>query len=258
MPPAPADPATEVTLEVERIRRSAPPVTVVADAEQAAGRIRVAVLRRREGIQECFERILPTNPDAAGRIDFAFTVETSGLVHDAVAETAVAPLRPVKECVLSIIRATRIEGIDHPAQVRFPVEFENPLLELTLTEMAVHPRMRTEGPTSAAVAVQAGRGDLTADEAQAVIDLHAAEVLACYAPLLRPTPRRGQSRPQGSARFEVMVAPSGEVVDIDREAVSDPVPQATECIQGVLQALHFRATGRRTLVRARFAMRPQE
>lgn len=254
----PAEPANEVALDVERVRRGSPPVTVVADTERDEGRIRAAVLQRRAGIQECFERVLPANPDVAGRVDLAFVVETSGLVHDAVGETSVAPLRAPKECILNIIRATRVEGLRHAASVRFPIEFENPLLEINLAEVVLHPRMRVEAPTSAAVAVQAGAGDLTAAEVQAMLDLHTGELLACYTPLLRGPFRRGQQRPQGTARFELTVAPNGDLADVDRAETTDPVPQAADCIQNILQGLRFRATGRRSVVRARFSMRPQE
>ena len=92
-----------------------------------------------------------------------------GLVHDAVGETTVQPLRAPKECILAIVRETRVVGLQHAAAVRFPIEYENPPLELNLAEMVVHPRMRVEAPTSAAVAVQAGSGDLTSDEAQALL-----------------------------------------------------------------------------------------
>ncbi len=258
LPPPPPDPPNELTLDAERIRRGAAPVTVAADTERDEGRIRVAVLQRRTSLQECFERILPANPDAEGRVDVTFVVETSGLIHDAVGETSVAPLRPTKECVLGIVRALRIEGVQHASVVRFPFEFENPLLELNLAEIALHPRMRITVPTSAAVAVQAGTGELSSGEVQTLLDAQAQPMLACYTPMLRGPLRRGQQRPQGTARFELTVAPDGALADIDRVETSDPVPQATDCILGILQGMHFRSTGRRTIVRLRFAMRPQE
>jgi hypothetical protein len=247
-----------VSLDAERIRRGAAPVTVVADTERDEGRIRAGVLARREAIQECIERVLPANPEIAGRIDLAFVVETTGLIHDATGETSVAPLRAPKECIVAIVRTLRIEGVRHAATVRFPIEFENPVLEVNLSDMTLHPRMRTDAPPIAAVAVNAGAGEITANEAQALLDHHAAELLACYTPLLRTPVRRGQPRPQGSARFEVTVAPDGSVADIDRVETTDPLPAATDCIQSVLQALRFRASGRRTIVRPRFTMRPQE
>lgn len=258
LPPPPPEPPNEITLDAERIRRGAAPVNVAADTEHDEGRIRVAVLQRRVALQECFERILPANPDAAGRVDVTFVVETSGLIHDAVGETSVAPLRPTKECVLGIVRALRIEGVQHAAIVRFPFEFENPLLEINLPEMVLFPRMRTDPPTLAAVAVQAGSGDLSGAEVQNLLDAQAQPLLACYAPLLRAPVRRGQQRPQGTARFEVTVAPDGAIADVDRIETTDPVPQAADCILGVIQGMHMRATGRRTVVRLRFAMRPQE
>lgn len=258
LPPPPPEPPNELTLDAEHIRRGAPPVNVAADTERDEGRIRVAVLQRRVALQECFERILPANPDAAGRVDVTFVVETSGLIHDAVGETSVAPLRPTKECVLGIVRALRIEGVQHASVVRFPFEFENPLLEINLSEMVLFPRMNTAPPTLAAVAVQAGSGDLSGPEVQSLLDAQAQPLLACYTPLLRAPVRRGQQRPQGTARFEVTVAPDGAIADVDRVETTDPLPQAADCILGVIQGMHMRATGRRTVVRMRFAMRPQE
>ncbi len=258
LPPPPPEPPNELTLDAERIRRGAAPVTVAADMERDEGRIRVGVLQRRVAIQECFERILPANPDAAGRVDVTFVVETTGMIHDAVGETTVAPLRPTKECVLGIVRALRLEGVQHASIVRFPFEFENPLLELNLPEMVLYPRMRTDPPTSAAVAVQAGSGDLSSPEVRALLDAQAQPLLACYTPLLRAPVRRGQQRPQGTARFEVTVAPDGAIADVDRVETTDPLPQAADCILGIIQTMHMRATGRRTVVRMRFAMRPQE
>ncbi len=258
LPPPPPEPPNEVSLDVERIRRGAAPVNVAADTERDEGRIRVAVLQRRVAFQECFERILPANPDAAGRVDVTFVVETSGLIHDAVGDTSVAPLRPTKECVLGIVRALRIEGVQHASVVRFPFEFENPLLEINLAEMVLFPRMNTAPPTLAAVAVQAGSGDLSGPEVQSLLDAQAQPLLACYTPLLRAPVRRGQQRPQGTARFEVTVAPDGAIADVDRVETTDPLPQTADCILGVIQGMHMRATGRRTVVRMRFAMRPQE
>lgn len=258
LPPPPPEAAAEVTLDVERIRRGAPPVVVVADTERDEGRIRGALLQRRDAVQGCIERVLPSNPDVAGRIELQFVVERSGLIHDAVGETAVPALRAPKECVLGIVRETRIEGLQRAAAVRFAVEFENPLLELNLAELALFPQMRIAAPTSAAVAVNAGSGDLGSEEAQSVVEAQTQRLLECYTPLLRGPFRRGVPRPQGSARFDVTIAPDGEVVDIDRAETADPVPAAAECMQSVLQGLRFRATGRRTVVHARVSLRPQE
>ena len=257
-PPPPPEAAAEVTIDVERIRRGAPPVVVVADTERDEGRIRGALLQRRDAIQGCIERVLPSNPDVAGRIELQFVVERSGLIHDAVGETAVPALRAPKECVLGIVRETSIEGLQRAAAVRFAVEFENPLLELNLAEVVLYPQMRVEAPTSAAVAVNAGSGDLGSEEAQRVVEAQIQRLLECYTPLLRGPFRRGVPRPQGTARFDVTIAPDGEVVDIDRAETADPVPAAAECMQSVLQGLRFRATGRRTVAHARFFMRPQE
>jgi hypothetical protein len=258
LPPPPVEAPIETTLEIERIRRGAPPVSVNADIERDEGRIRMAILQRRPGIQECIERVLPSNPEVTGRIDLTFVVEVSGLIHDAVGETAVAPLRAPRECILTMVRAIRIEGVQHPAAVHFAIEFENPPVELTLSEMIVHPRMRVDGPTAAAVAVQAGSGVLTAPEAQALLDAQSSAFLGCYTPLLRGPFRRGQARPQGIGRFELNVAPNGEITGIERMETTEPLPQATECLQGVLQSMRFRATGRRTKIRTRFVLRPQE
>jgi hypothetical protein len=233
-------------------------MTVVADTERDEGRIRAGVLARRESIQECIERVLPANPEIAGRIDLTFVVEATGLIHDAAGETTVAALRAPKECIVAIVRTLRIEGVRRPATVRLPIEYENPVLEVNLSDMVLHPRMRTDAPAIAAVAVHAGAGELTSTEAQALLDHHAAEFLACYTPLVRAPVRRGQARPEGSARFEVTVAPDGTVSDIDRVETSNPLPPVADCLQGVLQGLRFRATGRRTVVRPRFSMRAQE
>ncbi len=257
-PPPPADPPLEYVLDAEHIRRAAPPVLVAGDTERDEGRIRLGVLSRRPAIQECYERVLPANPDAAGRVDITFVVETSGLIHDATGETQVSPLRATRECVLNIVRALRIEGVQHAAVVRMGIEFENPLLEFNLPEIVLYPRMRTDAPTSAAVAVQAGNGELTSAEVQSLLDAQSATFLGCYTPLLRAPVRRGQPRPQGTARFELTLAPDGAVADIDRVETTDPLPVAADCLLGALQGLHFRGTGRRAVVRVPFAMRPQE
>jgi hypothetical protein len=258
MPPPPPEPAAEISLDVERIRRGAPPVVVAADTERDEGRIRAAILQRRDAIQDCIERVLPSNPEVAGRIEIQFVVERSGLIHDAVGETAVSALRAPKECILGIVRETRIDGLQRAASVRFPIEYENPPLELELAEVVLHPQMRIDNAIRAAVAVNAGSGDLTADEAQSLVESQLQSFLNCYTPLLRGPFRRGVPRPQGTARFELTVAPDGTVADVDRVETSDPVPAAAECMQTVLQGLRFRATGRRTVLRARFFMRPQE
>jgi hypothetical protein len=258
LPPPPPEAAAEVALDAERIRRGSPPVVVVADTERDEGRIRGAVLQRREAFQACIERVLPSNPDVTGRIELQFVVERSGLIHDAVGETTVPALRAPKECILALVRATRIEGLQRAASVRLPIEFENPLLELNLSEVTLYPQMRIDAPVSAAVAVNAGSGDLTSEEAQNVVEAQKQALLDCYTPLLRGPFRRGVPRPQGTARFEITIAPNGDIADIDRAETPDPVPAAAECMQTVLQGLRFRATGRRSVVRARFFMRPQE
>jgi hypothetical protein len=256
-PPPPADPATEMTLEAEHIRRGVPATVSASDNERAEDRIRGAVMRRREEIRACYERVLPANPDAAGAVTFHFTVETTGLVSDASSETEVQPLRSVRECVLNYIRQMRVEGVSHAARVRFTVEFENPVLQVQVPDVVLFPRMRVAPPDSVAAVVQAGSGDLSAEEVRTQIDTHVGELLGCYVPLtLRRVPRRPV--PEGSARYELTVAPDGELADLVAGDVAEPVRPAGECIQNILRNFRFRNTGRRAVATVTFVMRPQE
>ncbi len=253
--PPPPDPPTEVTLDPERIRRGAPTAAAGIDTERLQGRIRAAVLREREAIHDCYVRVLPGTPDAAGGVVLEFTVETSGQVIDAVGETTVQALRPTRECMLGIVRRMRMEGISHSARVRFPFEFENPLHEFSVPEVLLYPRMRHAGTESVAALVGAGSGDLSVEEAQGVVGTQTPALLACYTPLLA---NRLTRRAEGSARFELTVSPEGAVVDLNAGDISEPIASLGECLGRSLRTLHFRATGRRAVVTVPLTLRPQE
>ncbi|MBL8604618.1 MAG: AgmX/PglI C-terminal domain-containing protein [Myxococcales bacterium] len=253
--PPPPDPPTEVTLDVERVRRGVPISPSGIDTDRVEGRIRAAVLHEREAISECYERVLPGAPDAAGAVSFDFTVETSGQVINATGDTEVQALRQTRECMLGLIRRMRIEGVSHAAHVRFPFEFENPLLRVSAAEVLLFPRMRTTAPESVATAVGAGSGDLTDQEVNAVMATRAPELLACYTPLLAA---RATRRNEGAARYEITVAPDGAVVDVTQGEIAEPLATIGSCLQRPLQSLRFRATGRRAVINLPLTLRPQE
>jgi hypothetical protein len=259
-PTLPPNPPTEapsgLDLAPERFRRgtAASPAQGV-DSDRPEGRVRAAVLRHRDAIRECYERVLPASPDAAGRIDLSFLVETSGHVFDAAAETDSPALRQTRECVLAIVRPLRIEGVQHPLRVTFPLVFENPPLQLTVPDLLVFPRMRVPGPESVAAIVRAGSGSLTVDEAAAVLSLRTGEHLNCYAPLLR---ERATRRAEGSAHFTLSVGPDGTVGDVALGALDEPVRSSGECHLNLLRGAQFRATGQRATIAAAITMRPQE
>ena len=259
-PTLPPNPATEapfaVDLAPERIRRGSTtgPAQGV-DTDRPEGRVRAAVLRHRDAIRECYERVLPASPDAAGRIDLSFVVETSGHVFDAAAETDVPALRQTRECVLALVRPLRVDGLRRPLRVSFPLLFENPALTLTAPDLVLFPRMRTPGPDSVAAIVRAGSGSLTADEAGAVLSLRTADHLACYTPLLR---ERATRRAEGSVRFALTVAPDGAVTDVSLGVLDDAVRSTGECHLALLRAAQLRATGQRASIAVTITMRPQE
>ena len=245
-----------VDLAPERIRRgTAASASAGVDTDRADGRVRVAVLRHREAIRECYERVLVASPDAAGRVDLSFVVETSGHVFDAAAETEVPALRQTRECVLAIVRPMRIEGIQHPLRVTFPLQFENPAVELDLPEFVLFPRMRIPAPESVAAVVGAGSGSLTAPEAAAVLSLRTGDHLGCYLPLLR---ERATRRAEGSAHFTLSVSSAGAVTDVALGGLDEPVRASGECHLNLLRSAQFRATGQRATVAVTLAMRPQE
>jgi hypothetical protein len=238
--PPPPVAASNVTIEAEHVRRGDAPVAVAADTDQPEGRVRASVLRQRAIVQECYERILPASPEAAGSITFTFTVEAQGLVHDATAETDTPELRPTRDCLLTHIRGTRVEGLTHALNVTWPFLFENPTLELTSSEVILTPHTRPP-PIDPSVAAGAGSGALTSTEIQAVAAARLPDILGCYTTLLR-TARRAE----GSARFELTVAPDGNLAAVSMANVDGPIQPAAECISNILQSLHFRNTGRRT------------
>lgn len=255
-PPPPPDPPQRVAVPAQRIRRGSTGAgEPVVDTESSEGRVRAALLRRRADIVECYDRVLPASPDAAGRITFRFVVETSGLVSDAQAETDVAALRQTRECVLQIIRPLRVENVTHALAIEWPFEFENPILRVELPELAVFPRMPLPSAQSVAAMVGAGSGDLTQEEVSAVAAPRVRDVLACYTPILR---ERATRRAEGRARFEVTVAPDGAVLDVATGDVTESVRPAGDCIAGVLRGLRFRNSGRRAVIVVPVAMRPQE
>lgn len=255
-PNPPTEAPTGVDLAPERIRRgSAEGSAQGIDTDRPDGRVRAALLRHRDAIRECYERVLPASPDAAGRVDLSFLLETSGHVFDAAAETDAPALRQTRECVLGIVRPLRIEGIRHPLRVTFPLVFENPVLELTVPEMLLFPRMRVPGQESVAAIVRAGSGSLTADEAAAVLSLRTADHLACYTPLLR---ERATRRAEGSARFTLTVGSDGVVGDVALGSLDEPVRASGECHLNILRGARLRATGQRASVAVTIAMRPQE
>jgi hypothetical protein len=253
--PPPPDPPTEVNLDVERIRRGVPNAAAGIDSERLEGRIRAAVLREREAFHECYTRVLAGTPDAAGGVVLGFTVETSGQVIDAVGDTSVQALRPTRECMLGIVRRMRMEGISHSARVRFPFEFENPLHEITVPEVLLYPRMRHAGTESVAALVGAGSGDLSIEEARGVVGTQTAALLGCYTPLLAV---RATRRAEGTARYELTVAPDGSVVDVSAGDLAEPIAATGECLARTLRGLHFRGSGRRAVITVPLTLRPQE
>jgi hypothetical protein len=255
-PNPPTEAPTAVDLAPERIRRGgAPGAAQGIDTERPDGRVRAALLRHRDAIRDCYERVLPASPDAAGRVVLSFVVEASGHVFDAAAETDAPALRQTRECVLALVRPLRIDGLQHPLRVTFPLAFENPVLELAIPEVVLFPRMRVPGQESVAALVRAGSGTLTPEEAAAVLSLHTADHLACYTPLLR---ERATRRAEGSARFTITVGPDGVVNDVALGPLDEPVRASGECHLDLLRAAQFRATGQRARLAVTLAMRPQE
>ncbi len=259
-PTLPPNPPTEapqgLDLAPERIRRGSSASTGSGvDTDRPEGVVRTAVLRHREAIRGCYERVLPASPDAAGRIDLSFVVEVNGNVFDAAAETDAPALRPARECILAIVRPLRIEGVRHPLRVTFPIQFENTPLELTVPEVVLFPRMRIPGADSIAAIVRAGSGNLTSDEAAAVLSLRTNDHLNCYLPLLR---ERTTRRAEGSARFSLAVNPDGTIGEVFLGPLDEPVRASGECHMNLLRAAQMRATGRRATIAVTFAMRPQE
>ena len=111
-PNPPTEAPTGVDLGPERIRRGgAQGRSQGVDTDRPDGRVRAAVLRHRDAIRECYERVLPASPDAAGRVDLSFVVETSGHVLDAAAQTHPPALRQTRECVLAIVRPAPTAGL---------------------------------------------------------------------------------------------------------------------------------------------------
>lgn len=257
LPPNPPAQAPQgLDLAPERILRGSAAATGQGvDTDRPEGVVRSAVLRHREAIRGCYERVLPASPDAAGRIDLGFVVEVNGNVFDATAETDAQSLRPARECILAIIRPLRIEGVRQPLRVTFPIQFENTPLELNVPEVVLFPRMRVPAAESVAALVRAGSGNLTADEAAAVLSLRTAEHLNCYAPLLR---ERATRRAEGSARFSLAVNPDGTVGEVFLGPLDEPVRATGECHMNLLRGAQMRATGRRATISVTFAMRPQE
>lgn len=254
-PPPPADPPTAMTLDPERVVRGQPATPRGIDTERQEGRVRAAVLRRRDDIQDCYERVLSGSPDAAGSVDIGFVVETSGLVSDATGETTTPALRQTRECILQIIRPMRVEGITHAARVSFPFVFENPTLAVSASELVLYPRMRFEAPESIAAVIRAGSGPLSEAEVSAVVTQQARGLLACYTPLLAA---RATRRAEGFARYELQVGNEGAVGEVTQSDIAPPVASVGECLQGVLRGLRFRATNRHTTVTVPLVMRPQE
>lgn len=256
-PPPPPEPPLTVAIPALRVRRGANAAVAAegVDTETSEGRVRAAVLRRRADIQECYERVLPASPDAAGRIDFRFVVERSGLVSDAQAETAAAPLRQTRECVLQILRPLQVDRIPRALILQWPFEFENPVLRVELPETVLFPRMSFPSEQSVAALIGAGSGDLSADEVRAVAAPLLRPMLACYTPILR---ERATRRAEGRARFELTVAPDGAVADVSTLDVTETIRPAGECIASSLRAMHFRNSGRRTVIVLPLTMRPQE
>ena len=153
------------------------------------------------------------------------------------------------------MRPLRIDGVRQPLRVRFPLQFENLALELTVPEVLLFPRMRVPNDDSIAAIVRAGSGNLTTDEAAAVLSLHTNDHLNCYLPLLR---ERTTRRAEGSARFSLAVNPDGTIGEVFLGALDEPVRASGECHMNLLRAAQMRATGRRATIAVTFVMRPQE
>lgn len=251
--PPPSQSPQELTLNVERVHRGHAPEPSTTDLESSGGRVRTAILRRRTDIQDCYERVLPASPEAAGRIEFAFTAETSGILTDPMGETQVPELRPTRDCVLAIIRNTRVPDISQAVRVHFPFVFENPPLEFIVPEFVLTPRMRIAPPETLAAAIQAGSGNLSTEETRAVVETRLPDLLACYTTLLR-TARRAE----GVSRFDLTLAADGTVTESATAEAAESVIPAAMCQTAILRTLRFRNTARRATVTVLFSMHPRE
>lgn len=254
-PPPPAEPPTTMNLDPETVVRGQTATPTGLDTERQEGRIRAAVLHRRDDIQDCYERVLPAAPDTAGRVEIRFVVETSGLVSDAQGETTVPALRPTRECILQIIRPMRIEGVTHAARVTLPFVFENPTLTVSANELVLYPRMRFDASESIATMIHAGSGPLSETEVTAVVTQQSRGLLGCYTPLVSA---RATRRSEGFARYELHVGNDGVVTEATQADIAPAIATVGECLQNVLRALRFRATNRHTTVTVPLVLRPQE
>lgn len=251
--PPPSHAPQELVLEAEHVHRGHAPEQSASDTERQEGRIRMAILRRRTEIQDCYERVLPASPDAAGRIEFAFTVETSGIITDPTGETPVAALHPTRDCILAFIRNTRVQDVTAAARVHLPFVFENPPLEFVVPEFVLTPRMRVSPPGTVAAAIQAGSGNLSTDEARAVVETRLPDFLACYTTHLR-TARRAE----GISRFDLTLGPDGTVAEVATAEATESVAPVAACQAALLRGLNFRNTARRATVTVLFSMHPRE
>jgi hypothetical protein len=157
--------------------------------------------------------------------------------------------------VLQIIRPLQVERVTRALAIEWPFEFENPVLRVEVPEVVLFPRMTFPAEQSVATLVGAGSGDLTADEVRAVAAPLLRPMLNCYAPMLR---ERATRRAEGRARFELTVTPDGAVADVATLDVTETVRPAGECMSTAMRALHFRNSGRRSVIVVPVTMRPLE
>ncbi len=116
--------------------------------------------------------------------------------------------------------------------------------------------MRPPSAGSVANIVGAGSGDFTPDEVTGALGTLSSSLLACYTPVLQDT--RGRVRPEGTARYELTVAPDGSVVDVSQADITLAVRPASDCLTQAFRGMRLRATGRRAVITVPILMRPQE
>ncbi|MBL8679056.1 MAG: hypothetical protein JNK05_07810 [Myxococcales bacterium] len=227
---------------------SATPAASSAGAPDSAARaaVRAALDAQHAALAHCYDEILSTAPEAAGRVNVEFAVSNANAVTRLdVRVEGEGGLAQARACIETAMRAVTFTGM--PATggvVRRSYSFVNPPIELTIAQ-PLEVRSRPAAAAAAAASAEAAHGVLTDAEVRNQLSVALPAMQACYATALR----RARTA-AGAGDMRVTLRPNGEVEAAAWSSSVEPIALMGDCLGAAVRAQRFRNSGTGATVRA--------
>lgn len=229
---------------------SATPAGGASGAPDSAARtaVRAALDAQHAALAHCYDEILSTAPEAAGRVNVEFAVSNANAVTRLdVRVEGEGGLPQARACIETAMRAVTFAGMPAAgAVVRRSYSFVNPPMDLTIAQpIEVRAPARTAAAAAAAPSAEAARGVLTDAEVRNQLSVAIPAMQACYATALR----RARTA-AGAGEMRVTLRPNGEVEGAAWSSSVEPIALMGDCLGAAVRAQRFRNSGTGANVRA--------